>query len=194
MPRRKTDWLPFLTECARARRLILLEYLKAGEAACSRRLVEPYVLQEYDDNLMVQCWQLDPAIHDPLKWRNFRLDRVKNMADGGATFEPRARITICDGDVGEWSMESEPDLLETPTMRYRRFVESAMLDGRLNQGELNEALRIRAPISREQARAVHAMVLRDVLSEVLKDEQISNAEVEYLARVRAFLKQLGWAP
>jgi predicted DNA-binding transcriptional regulator YafY len=98
-----------LVKLAEGNRLVMLSYAKPGEAVSTDRLVEPYHLQESGaEKLMVRCWQLEPPIVDRAKWRNFRLDRILRLADGGSTFQPRCPVTIHCGEVSPFEWGHDP--------------------------------------------------------------------------------------
>jgi hypothetical protein len=188
------DRIQFIVDCAAQRRLIRLVYQKVEDTSGIERLVEPYRFQESHGNLMLQCWQRDPESTDYTCWRNFRLDRILELGDGGATFEPRCDVTICRGEVHAFEMGVEPIQTSGPTVDYGSFVERAMLDGRLTAAEAGEAEQLKGQLGIGDVRAAHARAFLNVLQEVLKDGVVTDVEEEYLGRARRFLKRLGWAP
>jgi hypothetical protein len=186
--------LTVIVGLAREQRMALLTYLKPGEDSSSQRLVEPYRLQDSHGNLMVQCWQVDPEIPDRAKWRNFRIDRIRAVSDGGRTFTPRCEVTLCNGEVSAFEWGHDPIQTLGPAAAYMRLIESAMLDGKISEKELAECRAAGVAVPIDERRGAHAQVFSNVLQEVLTDGQVSDREERYLAGVRKFLKSLGWAP
>ena len=176
-------------------RTALIHYLKPGEDRFTERHIEPYRLQETGSgNLMVQCWQLNPIILDHHKWRNFRLDRIIRIADGGSTFTPRCAVTICDGEVRAFEWGHDPAQTLGPAAEYFQYIEQSMLDGRITPDEIKRARELALPLSVDQRRGMHAQIFSNVLQEVLQDSDVSEKEARYLSGVREFLSVLGWAP
>jgi len=188
------DVLAEIVRFAESRRLTCIAYQKPGEWSDTQRFVEPYRLQESTASLMVQCWQVDPAIEDRCKWRNFRIDRISSVCDGGRTFEPRIPITLGTGEVTAFEWGHEPAVILGPAAEYFNFVESAMLDGLVTADEFAKAQELGGRVSMDERRGAHARVFANVLQEVLQDSAVSDKEAAYLAKVRAFLSRLGWAP
>lgn len=188
------DPLAEIVRLAGARRVVCLAYQKPGEWSDTRRFVEPYRLQESTASLMVQCWQLDPTIEDRCKWRNFRIDRITSVGDGGRAFEPRIPITLGAGEVTAFAWGHEPAVTQGAAAEYFNFLESSLLDGLVSQDELERARALGARVEPDERRGVHARVFANVLQEVLQDAAVSDREAQYLAGVRSFLATLGWAP
>ena len=180
---------------ARRQRVALLEYLKPGEHDSTERHVEPYRLQESaGENLMVQCWQIKPSTGDRCKWRNFRIDRIVGVRDAGVGFKPRCPVTLADGEVTDFKWGHEPAQSLGAGAAYFKFIETAMLDGKITGDELYRAREMARGIPVDELRGLHAQVFRNVLDEVLQDTAVSDREVRYLSGVRQFLSALGWAP
>lgn len=188
------DVLSALCGLAEKSRVAFLLYRKPGEDGCTERHVEPYRLQESGGNLMVQTWQLKPAIGDRTKWRNFRIDRIQSVADGGSTFSPRCPVTIHLGEVNAFEWGHDPVQTLGPAVEYQQCIEDAMLDNRVTPSEIAQAKTIGIKLSLAQLRGVHGQVYCNILQEVLRDGEISQQENEYLAGVRMVLAKLGWEP
>jgi len=83
------------SKLALARRVARVTYKRPGEPAPHDYVVEPYRLQRTAGGPAVHAWQLTPppaAGGDG--WRDFRLDRVTLVADGGRAFQPRMPVTL----------------------------------------------------------------------------------------------------
>src|SRR5438094_1044380 len=72
------------TTAIRGRRLVQIEYQKAGEQTWSQRLVEPYSLERSLPNWYVHTWD---TTRDAEK--SFRLDRMRSATLTAEAFEPR---------------------------------------------------------------------------------------------------------
>ena len=189
---------------AGAGRVVRLTYRRPGEGAAGEYLVEPYRFHDGAGGPALHAWQLEPAPEGRAEgWRDFRLDRVTSVSDGGRTFEPRAPVTVArdlpapgpaTGGPGFKGFGERPIAAMGDADAYCRQIEEAMLDGRVTEEEmaLAEALRDRVEI--DERKAAHARVFASVLHEVLQDGRISHREELYLQNVRAFLDKLGWAP
>jgi hypothetical protein len=143
---------------------------------------------------MVQCWQLRPETTDHTKWRNFRVDRITSVRDGGGAFVPRIPVTLCDGEVTAFEWGHEPAVTLGPGAEYFNYLEAAMLDGVVSPDELAIARELGMRVPDAERRGVHARVFANVLQEVLQDSEVSEREIAYVAGVRKFLDALGWAP
>jgi len=77
---------------------------------------------------------------------------------------------------------------------YFQQIETAMLDGKVTDEEMQLARSLGDRVEIHQRKAAHARVFASVLHEVLQDGRISHREELYLQNVRAFLEKLGWAP
>lgn len=218
------DALNEIIRLARDRRVVRLGYKRAGETAPTEYLVEPYRLHDAATGPAVQCWQLSPAPEGRSPWRDFRLDRITSVADGGGTFEARAAVTlgtelapfgerrITAGDPptaavvtsAEGAIASAPASFTRwghrqigslgPAGEYFHQLEAAMLDGQVTADEMAVAAELSNRVPPDQRKAVHARVYANVLHEVLEDGRIAHREELYLARVRELLVRLGWAP
>ena len=217
------DALNEITRLARDRRVVRLGYKRAGETAATEYLVEPYRLYDAATGPAVQCWQLSPAPEGRTPWRDFRVDRVTSVTDGGRSFEARApvqlgtelarfgerRITATDAgnDAPITSTQGAAPAPSTfnrwghrqigslgPAGEYFHHLEAAMLDGQVSADEMAVATELSNRVPADQRKAVHARVYANVLHEVLEDGRIAHREELYLAQVRELLLRLGWAP
>jgi len=189
---------------AEARRVVRLTYRRPGEGEAGEYVVEPYRFHRGAHGPVLHAWQVDPAPQGRAEgWRDFRVDRIANVSDGGRTFEPRVPVTAArdlpapgpaTGGPGFKGFGERPIAAMGDAEGYFRQIEEAMLDGRVTEEEmaLAEALRDRVEI--HERKAAHARVFASVLHEVLQDGRISHREELYLRNVRAFLDRLGWAP
>jgi hypothetical protein len=218
------DALKEITRLARDRRVVRLGYKRAGETVPTEYLVEPYRLQDAATGPAVQCWQLSPAPEGRSPWRDFRVDRVTSVADGGRTFEARAAVHLGTelAPFGERTITAKDGALDAPVTstqgavtaapsnfnrwghrqigslgpagEYFHQLEGAMLDGQVNADEMAVAAELSNRVPPDQRKAVHARVYANVLHEVLEDGRIAHREELYLAQVRELLVRLGWAP
>lgn len=185
--------LDYLCEMGRVSRRVGIHYQKYGGEQ-SRRIVEPHQLQRNGDALMVVCWQFDPDIGGSDGWRNFRVDRVLSVGDGGSHFTPRCTLNLDVQTARQFSMDYVPGGSCLEMNVYYEFVGAAMADRKFTADERVRAEELAARLSPAQVRAVHAQTMRDVLQECLMDGEISDTEADYLESVRRFLKRVGWAP
>ncbi|HSH96637.1 MAG TPA: WYL domain-containing protein [Roseimicrobium sp.] len=206
----ESDHLPHIVDLASRRRLIALEYEKPWEDTTTRRVVEPYQLQQSSDNLMLLCWQIDPPMSEQEAWRHFRLDRIVDLGDGGSEFEPRTPITICSGEVHEFVMGRTPTSSESPappppdplsiaglslpTRQYLVCLRNIIADKLVTPAEMERAKARRAACTDAEIKTAHAKLFSEALAEALMDGELSGSEECYLRRVRGLLKLLGYAP
>lgn len=205
-------------ELARAGRVIRLSYRRPGDAGPNEFLVEPYRLHRATSGgAALHGWQLSPAPEGREgAWRDFRLDRITSVADGGRTFTPREPVTLhheaaalAGQPAGPSSEASESGAAPAgvfhgwgeqaiaamgPAEDYFRHVEAAMLDGKVTPEEMELARSLGERVEAHERKAAHARVYANVLQEVLQDARISHREELYLQNVRQFLGELGWAP
>jgi predicted DNA-binding transcriptional regulator YafY len=73
-------------------RTVAILYLKPGEEDCRGRIIEPHAIFTIEGHTYVQGYQLEPVPDHDTPWRTFRMDRVRNVRDGGATFNPRHNV------------------------------------------------------------------------------------------------------
>lgn len=205
-----------LWKLAHARRVARVTYKRPGEPAPHDYLVEPYRLQRTAGGPAVHAWQLSPPPQAGSDgWRDFRLDRVTLVADGGRAFQPRMPVTLPQ-EVGAAAPRPDPiggappitgraaesfDAWgERPVARmgaaedYFRYLEDAMLDAKVTPDEMTLARSLGDRVEPHERKAVHARVYANVLHEVVQDARISHREEIYLRTVREFLEKLGWAP
>lgn len=199
--------LKSILRLAQDRRVLRLGYKSPGEATTTEYLVEPYRLHRTPNGPALHGWQLEPAPAGRSPWRDFRLDRVTSVADGGRTFEPRIPVTAhLENESGnsdpltgsmhalfhQWS--ERPVDAAGPAEEYYRQLETAMLDGQVTREEMKLAEELARRVEPEERKAVHARVFANVLNEVLQDRRIAHREELYLKQVRRLLSDLGWAP
>jgi hypothetical protein len=113
------------------------------------------------------------------------------VEDGGSTFTPRIKITIS-------SPPDCPDTADGPhpshSHNYFLWLERCLLDHRLTDAELTRALDLSASLPPHELRGVHGRIYANVLSELLSDGIITDAEESYLDHVRSSLTKLGYRP
>lgn len=185
------ETLNTLENLAQAKRLAWIDYRKAGTHGPGRRLVEPYSIESNGTDLMIRCWQREPA-GAAVGWKVLRLDGIVRVSDGGATFEPRGPVTL--GVPPENPFSDSRPINSDPLAKYRTYLQSCLLDGQFTQAELEGAVDVASGLLLGQMRAVHAQVLAAALQEAALDEDIDTHEADYIARLFAFLRMLGWAP
>src|SRR6201999_2224104 len=69
------------------RRVLDLQYYKENEDQFTKRSVEPYRLENGKEGWYVECYDLTKE-----GLRHFKLDRIKEAALSGDSFEPRPEI------------------------------------------------------------------------------------------------------
>ncbi len=215
----ESQTLDQLAALSRAQHTAAIEYLKPWEKQTTSRVVEAYQLQESNGNVIVRCWQLVPEISDCTHcWRSFRIDRIQKVADGGSTFEPRRKMTICEGELHPFAFNREPRAAtaksrvqgkeivisfeighglpdpDAPVSRYKRAVEGFLADGVVTLSEMTDALEKFEDVPEEEKRMAHAQVFAGALHEVMLDGKITDAESQYLHKLGENLRTLGWAP
>jgi hypothetical protein len=125
-------------------------------------------------------------------WRTFRIDRILAVGDAGCHYTPRRAVQL--SQAREFVSDYEPTGSLSVVNEYCQQLWNAVADGRLVADERDDLSAIAEKLSATQVRAVHAQVFRDALQECLVDGELSEGEVDYLAKVRRLLKRLGWAP
>jgi hypothetical protein len=214
---RMRDKLEQIAALAGRRRLARLSYRRPGEGAAAHYVVEPYRIQRTGGGPSVHAWQVSPQPDGRADgWRDFRLDRITEVADGGATFVPRMPVELggaggvggaggagAGGGTGDaaaghgsyfhgWGERQIAAM--GPAEDYFRQVETSMLDAKVTPEEMELARSLGDRVGPHERKAVHARVYANVLHEVLQDGKIMHREELYLKQVREFLEQLGWAP
>jgi hypothetical protein len=188
---RDRQTLDYIRRSGASQRCVLIDYEKLGGER-SRRVVEPYLFQHSGDNLMVCCWQVNPDCGEDDAWRNFRIDRITAVADGGVAYTPRRAVNLAE--AREFAMDVQPGGTLDSVNEYFSHVWAAMGDARFTVVERDRAAELAARLSPAQVRAVHAQLLRDALQECLLDGEITDYEMEFLEKARRFLKRVGWVP
>lgn len=188
---------------AERQRLARLWYQKLGMESTTIRLVEPYNFVESQAGaLCVRTWQVDPTCGGGVSWRCLRADRITDVSDGGAAFEPRCRIDLTLGIVSQFSKKEEredaTDAPETvpvdPVTAYRDFLMSAVRDQHLDDKERMVAENLANKVPTYAMKVVHSQVFADVLFDALLDHRIDEAEEKFIDEVRGFMETIGWAP
>lgn len=180
----------YIRDMGEQNRCVRIDYTRY-DGDSSVRVVEPYQFLHHNGNLMVCCWQVDPD-NGGDNWRNFRIDRMNGVDDGGSHYTPRRSVQL--RTASEFGMDVEPTGSLVTVNNYYQHIWNAMADGKLVNNEKEFAASVATGLSPNQVRAVHAQIFRDVLQECLLDGEIDWRESEHLAKVRRFLKKLGWAP
>jgi hypothetical protein len=198
------DVVPEIVRLAEAGRVVRIGYRRPGEGAATDYLIEPYRFHRGHAGPVLHAWQFDPPQQGRADgWRDFRLDRITAASDGGRSFQPRAAVTVGRDIPPAGPATGGPDFKgfgERPIASmgdaedYFRQIETAMLDGKVTQDEMALAEGLRERVDIHERKAAHARVFASVLHEVIQDGRITHREELYLANVRAFLGQLGWAP
>ncbi|HEX7009045.1 MAG TPA: WYL domain-containing protein [Phycisphaeraceae bacterium] len=171
-----------LAQLAHQRRLAKLVYQRPALTDLRPRWVEPYSLAEGRSTLLVLCYQVRPE--QTAGWKNFRIDRIISVEDGGRTFLPRAPITLSPDQVVRRAK---------PFADYAQRLEEIAIKGRFTQRDFDELYPLAQKMPPRQLRWLHADLLRDVLEEVLIDDVLTDSDARYLHRLSAFLKRLGWS-
>lgn len=184
--------LDALMSLAARQRCAFITYQKPYDAEKSKRIIEPYDLQQHAGNLMVRAWQVDPNTGEREAWRNFRLDRIVSIADSGVDFTPRVRQSMLDGEVTDWRMPEEE--ITDPIEIYERTLVGALRDKRIEKHELQEIMAAKTALTPGEIRAVHARVYASELEDIAMDDDVDEAEMKYAKDLRGFLQHLGWAP
>lgn len=156
---------------AAERKLVRIRYRRPGETDAGEYVVEPYRLQRTGAGLALHAWQVSPAPEGRGDgWRDFRLDRVADVADAGGTFVPRMPV-----ELGHDSRPQQPGRPAAPAPAfhgwgdqpiaamgaaedYFRYVEDAMLDAKVTPEELALARSLGDRVEPHERKAVHARV------------------------------------
>jgi hypothetical protein len=200
-----SDVLRDIARLAAQKRLVRIGYRRPGAQAALDKMIEPYRLHRLASGPVVHAWQVSPVPEEASPWRDFRVDRIESVNDGGAAFEPRIPVTLPQDIEGAGAIEAPalPPLARWsdrpienvgPDEEYYRQLESAMLDGKVEPGEMAMAEELGRRVDPSHRKSVHARIYAAVLHEVVADGRISHREEIYLRQVREFLSRLGWAP
>ena len=199
-----TEPLTEIVRLAAAGRAVRIGYRRPGTQVPGEYVIEPYRLHRFASGPVVHAWQLSPVPDGPSPWRDFRVDRIDTAVDAERPFEPRIPVTL-PTDVGgppvelpaippvaRWS--DRPIEAAGPDEDYFRYLETAMLDGKVTTDETSLATELGDRVDPSHRKSVHARIYAAVLHEVVADGRISHREEIYLQQVREFLARLGWAP
>jgi len=190
----ETDNVAVLADIATNHRIAKIQYHKPSQKAAPWRWIEPYKLVEGYDSLLIRCFQLrsdDPKAKGG--WKCFRADRVGMIEDTGEPFKPRTKITLMTGEI-EGENRYGQRVGQDPQARYLAHLQDAMMDGIITPEELATAQDLQGSLSPSRLRAVHGSVYAAVLQAALIDGEVTDAETDYLQKVKEFLDTLGWAP
>lgn len=188
------DCLDTIVSLARSGRTSRIFYQKIGQKIPHPRVIEPYHLISHEEILMVRSWQVDPEVEGTHCWRNFRIDRIKDVSDGGVTYAPRTAVTICDGDVREFAASHKKSVRTDPVAIYRAHLLEAISDKALTELEVQRAQDLARKLPKKKIKLVHTQVFAEVLFDVLLDHDISDDEDDFLGSLRSFMDTVGWAP
>jgi hypothetical protein len=184
-----------LVALAEGGRLARIFYCKLTEREPTQRVIEPYRFLDHGPSLMVQSWQIDPAIAEGSAWRNFRCDCIKDVSDGGATFAPRRPVELHLGTSAPFMSLFRPAKKKAdPVAAYRDYLIDAIRDHELTQKEIDRAGNLAQKVPMQAMKVVHAQVFSEVLLDALLDHQISEEEEAFIDSVRGFMETAGWAP
>jgi predicted DNA-binding transcriptional regulator YafY len=181
-----------IVNLAKANRTTRISYHRMGHHQPASRIIEPYHLIQHGNALMVHAWQLEPTITDPC-WKNFRLDRITEVTNGGQEFSPRCKVTIADTNVDQ-IIDVHVKRRNDPADRYRQFLLGAASNHRLSEDEMHRATDLARKLTESQIKLVHSQVYAEVLSDIVLDHQVSENEEHFLVNLRSFMQKLGWAP
>lgn len=120
--------LEVLTTALRSHTLLDLEYYSHSRAELSTRVVEPYALQR-----MKSFWYIVAWCRKSNDIRSFRLDRIKSVAPGSETFEPR------ELDLSGYEADTPVSLEDSPrtaTVRFAPDVARWIIEARQDATEL----------------------------------------------------------
>jgi proteasome accessory factor BC len=90
-----------VNEAIGGRQVLEIQYYKENEDQFTKRQVEPYRLENGREGWYVECYDLTKE-----GIRHFKLDRVKEAAPTGETFEPRPEVEELAGVEG-WMTDGE---------------------------------------------------------------------------------------
>lgn len=207
-----------LVEFTRKRRLAKITYVKLGEITHTIRVVEVYHLLEASTGLLVYCAQVNPVTGDQ-PWRNFRLDRILAVEDGGAEFSARMPTSIDQGELRDfWEVKAQQEQQETPGEvaisiglsvaavsvpakevgsagdRYVAAFLEKLSDAKLQVREKNELVALASKLKKSQMKVAHARILAHLLEDLASDGDINAADNRLIKRVMTVMHEIGWAP
>jgi predicted DNA-binding transcriptional regulator YafY len=210
--------LESLVDFTRKRRLVKLTYVKLGEITHTIRVVEVYHLLEASTGLLVYCAQVNPQ-PDDRPWRNFRLDRIIAVEDGGNTYSARMPTSIDQGELRNfWTVKDQEESGQTPTgdslsinlsatkgevtlktgpTHVDRYVSSFLEkldDSKLQARDRSELGTLAANLKKAQVKVAHARILAHLLDDLASDGDISAADNRLIKRVMSAMYEIGWAP
>jgi hypothetical protein len=91
-------------------------------------------------------------------------------------------------------MDFQPPASLDAVNEYFTLAWNVISDGKVSAREREQAELMGSKLAPNQMRAVHAQLFRDALQECLIDGEITDAEAEYLTKLRKWLARIGWAP
>jgi proteasome accessory factor C len=96
-----TEVARVVNEAIAGRRVLEIQYYKENEDQFTKRRVEPYRLENGREGWYVECYDLTKE-----GVRHFKLDRVKEAATSGESYEPRQEVEELAGVEG-WMTDGE---------------------------------------------------------------------------------------
>jgi len=188
-----------LVALATKHRLVCIQYRKLSNQAPTMRVVEPYRFVESPStgSMMIQCWQVKPAPDAPERpcWKNFLVDGIEDVSDGGDEFKPRRPLALAWGEVTDFMQQREIGIARSKIAEeYRRQFLAAIRDGRLDDDERRQLEELSDELPTAKKKVIHAQVFQDCLFDVLLDHKVDAEEDEFLSEVRSFMDSLGWSP
>lgn len=193
---------------ARKRRVVRLTYVKLGEITHTIRRVEVYHLLQASTGLLVHCAQVEPPTEDQ-PWRNFRIDRILAVEDGGLEFSARIPVSLDHGEILDyWQVnDGQPAMAghattnarraSTPTSSVEAYVRTfleCLSDAKLEASEKKLLAEQARGLKKSQVKVAHARILAHLLEDLVADDNLSGADNQLLKRVMKVMDDLGWAP
>ncbi len=160
------------------------------------RVVEPKMLVDGADGLLVFAFQLEPD----RGVRHFMVTRISRVeADPGALLSQTN--TFCTGDMlvirssggaSPWS----PSAQEDGYRAYLAAVREVVSDLRVEAWEIEQvhAIRQERGLPKDAVRAAHASVFAEYLFAYARDHELDEDESDHLAALADGLAKLGWRP
>ncbi len=178
-----------LSDACRAHGIEHLEaHTAAYDALAGARLWEFYAevmlqkgVRTFGDIASLKAYKFSESLNLP----PLSPDAARSMPSGG-------RLKPRHPGVGHAPVPSRADLVH----EYWDAVTAAVMDLDLSDTEIRDLAdkRERFSLTNEELRAVHGRVFAAMLSEVLADSFVTDAEWKQLKRLHDCLRQLGWAP